>query len=104
MRAQNFEDFEVIVCDNHTKMSARDVFDRVADERLRYLRSLSPLSMIDNWEYAIQHATGKYVSIPIDKVSLRLPVLQVMYVVCRLCTVFLDSLTLSLVASRGPYK
>lgn len=79
VRSQTFQDFEVVVCDNHTGTPAKEAFDRVADERFKYIAPTTPLSMIENWEYATRSATGEYVSILIDKVCLRPSALAIVH-------------------------
>jgi len=75
---QTFNDFEVIVSDNHTGQPARAVFDQWADGRFKYVTPPEPLAMHDNWEFAASHATGEYVAVLIDKTILRPSALQVM--------------------------
>ena len=71
LRLQTFDDFEVIVCDNHTGRPSKVVFDSYADERFKYFVPSQPLSMHANWEYAVSQARGHFVSVLIDKTVLR---------------------------------
>ena len=71
LRLQTFDDFEVIVCDNHTGTSSKPIFETYADERFRYVVPPQPLSMHANWEYAVNQAQGQFVSVLIDKTVLR---------------------------------
>lgn len=59
--AQQFEDFEVVVSDNHSPPSTREVVDTFNDRRLRYVRTPGPLSMTDSLEFASSQAVGEYV-------------------------------------------
>jgi glycosyltransferase involved in cell wall biosynthesis len=68
---QSFSDFEVIVSDNFTAKSCKAVFDKYSDFRFRYLIPPRPMSMHENWEYAVSHARGEYVAVLIDKTVLR---------------------------------
>ncbi len=78
MQLQTFNDFEVIVCDNHTGLSAKSVFDSYADDkRFRYVTPPQPLPMHENWEYAAGFAQGDYVSVFTDKVVLLPSALQI---------------------------
>jgi hypothetical protein len=76
LKLQSFTNFEVVVCDNSVARPCRDVFDRVADARFRYVKPPAPLSMPDNWEYASQFAAGEYVGVLIDKTVLMPSALQ----------------------------
>ena len=76
---QTFDDFEVIVSDNHTGMSCKHVMDHIADKRFKYVAPVVPLAMHDSWEFACSHATGQYVAVLIDKTVLRPSALEVVY-------------------------
>lgn len=76
LRRQTFRDFEVVVSDNFTIRSCKDVYEQIADERFRYVTPSSPLSMDENWEYALRHARGEYVGVLIDKTVLLPSTLQ----------------------------
>ncbi len=67
---QTFKDFEVIVCDNYTKNSSKQVFDKHSDQRFKYIKPSEGLPMALNWEYACSQATGIYVLVLIDKTVL----------------------------------
>lgn len=67
---QSFEDFEIIVCDNYLHKSAKKVVESFVDERIKYFTPQRPLSMIENWEYALTLASGKYLSVLGDKCAL----------------------------------
>jgi len=60
---QDFEDYEIIVADNHSSPATREVVDAVASPRVKYLRANRPLAMNDNWEAAVEQATGEYVKV-----------------------------------------
>ena len=55
-------DLEVVVCDNFSSAETAAVVARVSDPRLKYVRTDRRLSMCDNWEFALGHATGDYVT------------------------------------------
>jgi hypothetical protein len=67
---QTFDDVEVIVADNPTSASAREVFDRWAREGWRYINPERPLAMHDNFEVGCAEATGELVAVVIDKTIL----------------------------------
>jgi len=79
LKLQTFDDFEVIVSDNFDKRPCKEVFDKIADSRFRYLTPSSQLAMSDNWEFACKNATGKYVAVLIDKTVLRPTALEAMW-------------------------
>lgn len=66
------QDFEVIVCDNFLdeKLSCEQVCRDSGLTNMRYVRPGEPLGMVDNWNYAVQFATGDYVCVFTDKIFL----------------------------------
>lgn len=70
LASQTFADVEVVVADNPTAAPARDVFDRFAGPGWRYVRPDAPVAMHDNFERAVDAATGDHVAIVIDKTLL----------------------------------
>jgi hypothetical protein len=68
---QTFSDVEVVVADNPVELPAREVFERWRRDGWRYVRAPEPLTMHDNWEFGLQHATGELVSVAIDKTILQ---------------------------------
>jgi glycosyltransferase involved in cell wall biosynthesis len=59
--AQDFDSFEVVVCDNHSSPATREVVEAADSPRVRYIRAPRPLAMSANWELAVSHASGEYV-------------------------------------------
>jgi cellulose synthase/poly-beta-1,6-N-acetylglucosamine synthase-like glycosyltransferase len=68
---QTFPDVEVIVADNPVEAAAGDVFERWRAEGWQYVKAPEPLTMHDNWERGLQHATGEFVAVVIDKTILQ---------------------------------
>ena len=68
---QTFPDVEVIVADNPVETAAGDVFERWRGEDWQYVKAPEPLTMHDNWEHGLQHATGDFVAVVIDKTILQ---------------------------------
>ena len=66
---QKFSNFEVIVYDNPSSpdLACAGVVEGFDDQRVKYYRAPVPLDLCENWEAAIKHATGEYVSIFFDK-------------------------------------
>jgi hypothetical protein len=60
---QDFDDYEVVVCDNHSSQATRAVVEGFASPRIKYVRAPEPLAMSHNWELALQHANGEFVTV-----------------------------------------
>ena len=63
---QNFTDYELIICDNHSSQETKETVDSFDSEKIRYIRSNQPLSMTENWELSLSHVTGKYITVIAD--------------------------------------
>lgn len=63
LRQTNVSNFEVIVFDNSSLISAKEVLKGINDPRLVIERSEVPLAMRDSWEIAVSYATGDFVTI-----------------------------------------
>lgn len=64
--AQDFDNYEIIVCDNSDPEQAREVAAVVAaaeSPRIRHLPSDRPLAMSANWERGLSEAKGEYVTV-----------------------------------------
>ena len=63
--AQDFDDFEVIVSNNSDVLSeeTRSVVAEAQSPKIRHVQPPRPLCMTDNWEFALSHATGEYISV-----------------------------------------
>jgi glycosyltransferase involved in cell wall biosynthesis len=60
---QDFDDYEVIVCDNCSSPATRGVVEASRSQRVRYFRSDRPLAMSASWELAVSRARGEYVTV-----------------------------------------
>jgi len=58
---QEFDDYEILVCDNGTSAATRRVVDEIGSARLRYVRAPRALAMSDNWELAVSEARGEFI-------------------------------------------
>ena len=58
---QNVADMEVIVSDNASTDATVKVISEFSDGRLSYIRAPHRMSMCDHWEFALNHARGKYI-------------------------------------------
>jgi hypothetical protein len=61
--AQDYDDYEVVVCDNHSSPATRQVVEELSSPRIKYLRAPRPLAMSANWELAVGQAAGEYVTV-----------------------------------------
>lgn len=61
--AVEYDDYEVVVCDNDTSDATRKLVDEIAAPRIRYIKAPRPLAMSSNWELAVSEARGDYVTV-----------------------------------------
>lgn len=59
---QTFRDIQIVVCDNASVDKTRDVVHSYTHDGLRYVRTDKTLSMPDNWDFALRHADGEYIT------------------------------------------
>ena len=59
---QTYDDYELIVSDNCSRDDTANVVREIAGERARYVKPNESLSMPDHWEYALDHARGRFVT------------------------------------------
>ena len=59
---QNFDSVQLLVSDNASKDSTRDVVHDFKDERIEYINTGRRISMASNWEFALSRASGTYVT------------------------------------------
>lgn len=61
--SQEFADYEIVVSDNNSRDETRQVIEGFmqSSDRVRYVNPGRDLSMCDNFEYVLSHATGEYV-------------------------------------------
>jgi glycosyltransferase involved in cell wall biosynthesis len=60
---QTYKDFELIIMDNFSTQETAEVVAAFNDSRIKYYRAPERLSMSDNWELGLSHATGEYITI-----------------------------------------
>ena len=58
---QDWEDYELVVSDNDSSDSTRQVVESFDPSKIRYIRTPQFLSSADNWEFARRHASGEYI-------------------------------------------
>ncbi len=59
---QNYADCEFIVSDNASIDDTQAVVGRFADARLRYINTGKRVCMAENWEFALRHAHGEFIT------------------------------------------
>jgi glycosyltransferase involved in cell wall biosynthesis len=69
LEAQDHDDFEVVVADNFVdpSRSCEEICRSSPLPNLTYVRPPDPLSMTENWSFALPHATGDYIGYLTDK-------------------------------------
>jgi glycosyltransferase involved in cell wall biosynthesis len=58
---QEYNNFEIIVCDNHSSDGTRSLVESYKDQRIRYINPGRRLSMSGNFEFALRHVTEGFV-------------------------------------------
>jgi glycosyltransferase involved in cell wall biosynthesis len=61
--AQNFKDFELIVCDNCSTDNTEEIVRNYKDSRVRYFRNQKNLGYVGNANRCLELAAGEYISI-----------------------------------------
>ncbi len=59
--AQTYKNLEVVVADNVSTDSTAGIVSSYNDERIKYFLNSEHVSMVENWNIAVEHATGKYI-------------------------------------------
>ena len=72
LEKEAYKNFEVIISDNYTDVSfSCEAYCRNSSlENIKYVKPPTPVGMVDNWNFALQHATGDYVFYFTDKMFL----------------------------------
>jgi glycosyltransferase involved in cell wall biosynthesis len=60
---QDFDSYEVVVCDNCSSPATREVVEAADSPNVRYVRAPRPLAMSANWELAVGEARGEYITV-----------------------------------------
>ena len=63
---QSFTDYELIICDNNSSEHTREIVHSFNHPSIKYIRSDTSLAMVQNWELAVSHAKGRYVTVVAD--------------------------------------
>lgn len=59
---QNFSDYEIVVSDNYSTPETKKTVESLNSDKIKYVRSERPLAMSQNWELAISHTNGEFVT------------------------------------------
>lgn len=60
---QTYKNFDLVIMDNFSSPETAEVVASFEDTRIKYYRSPERLSMSDNWELGLSHASGEYIFI-----------------------------------------
>ncbi len=63
LRAQTYDDFELVVCDDCSTDDTRQVIAAIRDPRLRLHVSDRRLGLVGNWNRCVELASGEYIQI-----------------------------------------
>lgn len=59
---QDYPECEILVSDNYSSSHTKEVVESFKDTRIRYLNTGKRLGMSANWEFALNHAIGEYIT------------------------------------------
>lgn len=60
---QDYDNLEILISDNASEDSTRDVVDAYDDVRIRYINPGRRLGMSEHWEFALSHVTSGFVAV-----------------------------------------
>jgi glycosyltransferase involved in cell wall biosynthesis len=61
VRRQDYDDWEIVISDNHSEDDIEGYARSLNDPRVRYYRTDSFVPVTENWNNALEHSTGDYV-------------------------------------------
>jgi glycosyltransferase involved in cell wall biosynthesis len=61
VRRQDYDDWEIVISDNCSKQDVAGYVRKIADSRIKYLRTERFVSVTDNWNNALEQSSGDYV-------------------------------------------
>ncbi len=59
---QNYPNFEIIISDNCSEDGTSEMVNSINDDRIKYIKTPRPLSMTENFEFALSNTTDGYIS------------------------------------------
>lgn len=60
--SQDYQFCEIIVSDNASEDGTKEIVESFTDARIRYINTGKRVSMSDNWEFALKHVSGDFVT------------------------------------------
>jgi glycosyltransferase involved in cell wall biosynthesis len=60
---QDYDNLEIIVCDNFSNDNTIEIVESFRDPRIKYINTGRRLSMSHNWEFALSHVSGGWITI-----------------------------------------
>ncbi len=60
---QTVDDFEVVVQNNGDDAATRELVEGIGDPRVRLFHTGEVVSMVENWERALSHSTGDFITV-----------------------------------------
>lgn len=63
---QTYDDYEIVVSDNSSEDETPEVVHKLRDGRVRYFRTDRVLPMHDSWEFALNKASGEWITFLCD--------------------------------------
>ncbi len=60
---QDYDNLEILISDNASEDSTREVIEAYDDSRIRYLNPGRRLGMSEHWEFALSHVTSGFVAV-----------------------------------------
>ena len=60
--AQTYQNFDLVVSDNHSTNGSSKVLDEFSDPRMRVIRPPQHVAMVPHFAFAAQHAKGEFIS------------------------------------------
>ena len=72
IKTQSYKNYEVIVCDNYTdvSLSCENYCKKSGIKKMKYVKPTKPVGMVENWNLALNYATGDYILYLTDKMFL----------------------------------
>jgi len=64
--AQDYKDLEIVVCDDYSEDNTREVVESFKNKNIIYIRTDKRLNIVDNFELALNKASGEYITFLTD--------------------------------------
>lgn len=90
-------DLEIVIVDNNSSDSTREILEKLTDDRVRVIRNEATLPMVDNFNHAIRQSRGEFVKLVCADDTLEPDCIAAQ------CAVLADSPDVALVAVRTDF-